>query len=107
MRNVGKQAGDKSGKYPVNEDDEEILRMCARSSPTSPASSNSLYRAEVFSRHASAAKQSIARHNGWMDCFVACAPLRKCFAFVAGNDDSHVRVKTQMPGTSPGMTSSS
>jgi len=22
-----------------------------------------------------------------MDCFVACAPLRKRFAFVAGNDD--------------------
>jgi hypothetical protein len=24
MRNVGKQARDESGKYPVNEDDEEI-----------------------------------------------------------------------------------
>ena len=35
---------------------------------------------------ASEAKQSIARHNGHMDCFVASAPLRKRFAFVAGND---------------------
>jgi hypothetical protein len=32
------------------------------------------------------AKQSIARHNGLMDCFVAVAPLRKRFAFAAGND---------------------
>jgi hypothetical protein len=28
-----------------------------------------------------------------MDCFVASAPLRKRFAFVAGNDDStHLRI---------------
>jgi hypothetical protein len=26
-RNVGKQARDESGKYPVNEDDEEISRL--------------------------------------------------------------------------------
>jgi hypothetical protein len=26
MRSVGKQGRDESGKYPVNEDDEEILR---------------------------------------------------------------------------------
>ena len=31
------------------------------------------------------AKQSIERQER-MDCFVACAPLRKRFAFVAGND---------------------
>jgi hypothetical protein len=35
---------------------------------------------------ASEAKQSISPHNGQVDCFVACAPLRKRFAFVAGND---------------------
>ena len=33
------------------------------------------------------AKQSIARHSGEMDCFVASAPLRKRRAFVAGNDE--------------------
>jgi len=32
MRSVGKQARDESGKHPVNENDEEILRICARSS---------------------------------------------------------------------------
>jgi len=36
---------------------------------------------------ASEAKQSISRHNGQMDCFVAYSPLRKRFAFVAGNDE--------------------
>jgi hypothetical protein len=30
-------------------------------------------------------KQSMARRNERMDCFVAFAPLRKRFAFVAGN----------------------
>jgi len=35
---------------------------------------------------ASAAKQSMAPANLPMDCFVAIAPLRKRFAFVAGND---------------------
>jgi hypothetical protein len=34
---------------------------------------------------ASEAKQSIAP-QGSVDCFVAFAPLRKRFAFVAGND---------------------
>jgi hypothetical protein len=33
-----------------------------------------------------ATKQSIAPRKGRMDCFVARAPLRKRFAFVAGND---------------------
>ena len=37
---------------------------------------------------ASEAKQSIARRNESMDCFVAYAPVRKRFAFVAGNDGS-------------------
>jgi hypothetical protein len=35
---------------------------------------------------ASEAKQSIRSLCGDMDCFVASAPLRKRFAFVAGND---------------------
>ncbi len=35
---------------------------------------------------ASEAKQSIAPQKERMDCFVATAPLRKRFAFVAGND---------------------
>jgi hypothetical protein len=35
---------------------------------------------------ASEAKQSIARQAETMDCFVANAPLRKHFAFTAGND---------------------
>jgi hypothetical protein len=37
------------------------------------------------------ASESEAIHfaaGGSMDCFVAIAPLRKRFAFVAGNDDS-------------------
>ena len=32
------------------------------------------------------AKQSISTPKETMDCLVASAPLRKCFAFVAGND---------------------
>jgi len=35
---------------------------------------------------ASEAKQSIATQKRRMDCFVASAPWRKRFAFVAGND---------------------
>jgi hypothetical protein len=35
---------------------------------------------------ASKAKQSIVPRKERMDCFVAFAPLRKRFAFVAGND---------------------
>ena len=45
-------------------------------------------RSRVLSVIASEAKQSIARHNESMDCFVAYAPVRKRFAFVAGNDGS-------------------
>src|SRR5215216_2885849 len=36
---------------------------------------------------ASEAKQSISPRKERMDCFVACAPLRKRLTFVAGNDD--------------------
>jgi hypothetical protein len=35
---------------------------------------------------ASEAKQSVSPRKERMDCFVARAPLRKRFAFVAGND---------------------
>src|SRR3979409_491479 len=42
---------------------------------------------------ASEAKQSIQQQKERMDCFVASAPLRKRFAFVAGNDgETHVRI---------------
>ncbi|MDI1267081.1 MAG: hypothetical protein PS018_27840 [bacterium] len=75
MESVGKRALDESGKHPVNENDEEISRV------------NTGTRLRVI---ASEAKQSISRHSGWMDCFVACAPR---------NDG---RAKTQMPGTRPG-----
>jgi hypothetical protein len=44
----------------------------------------------VFIVIASAAKQSILLFCGEMDCFAARAPLRKRFAFVAGNDDLQV-----------------
>jgi hypothetical protein len=37
----------------------------------------------------SATRQSILSLRGEMDCFVASAPLRKRFAFVAGNDGGH------------------
>ena len=51
IRSVGKQACDESGKYPVNEDDEEIGAHLRAKLATSPASSNSLYCAEAFGRH--------------------------------------------------------
>jgi hypothetical protein len=39
------------------------------------------------------AKQSTSRRKERMDCFVAFAPLRKRFAFVAGNDgETHLRI---------------
>ena len=44
------------------------------------------YGAIVKTVIASAAKQSIAPRKERMDCFVARAPLRKRYAFVAGND---------------------
>jgi hypothetical protein len=34
MRSVGKQAHDESGKYPVNEDDEEIGTPCEYGNPS-------------------------------------------------------------------------
>jgi len=43
MRSVGKQALDESGKYPVNENDEEIFAHLRAKLATSPASSNSCY----------------------------------------------------------------
>jgi hypothetical protein len=73
IRSVGKQARDESGKYPVNEEDEEIVRICARSSLLRvrvPIHAIGLKRSAVI---ASAAKQSIVRHNGGMDCFAALA----------------------------------
>jgi hypothetical protein len=73
MRSVGKRALAESGKHPVNEDDEEIFAHLRAKLATSAASSNSRYCAEAFSRHCERAKQSIARHNGWMDCFAALA----------------------------------
>jgi hypothetical protein len=39
---------------------------------------------------ASEAKQSMSPRGRKMHCFVACAPLRKRFAFVAGNDGGEV-----------------
>jgi hypothetical protein len=51
MRSVGKQARDESGKYPVNGEDEEIVAHLRAKLATSPASSNSRYCAEAFSRH--------------------------------------------------------
>jgi hypothetical protein len=50
MRSVGKQARDESGKYPVNEDDEETFAHLGAKLATSPASSNSRYCVEAFSR---------------------------------------------------------
>ena len=36
-----------------------------------------------------------------MDCFVACAPLRKRFAFVAGNDGSGIHIQLSNSQASP------
>jgi hypothetical protein len=58
MRSVGKQARDESGKYPVNEDDEENSR---NKSLRVPIHCSVL---KYFSVIASEAKQSIARHSG-------------------------------------------
>jgi hypothetical protein len=97
MRSVGKRPLDESGKYPVNENDEEIFYADRRNARATslwllrvPIHSIVLKRSVVIA----SAEQSIARHNGWMDCFVACASLRKRFAFVAGTDSSHMRAKT-------------
>jgi hypothetical protein len=63
-RSVGKQAHDESGKYPVNEEDEEIFAR-VRCAPLwlqrVPIHSSVL---NYFGVIASEAKQSIARHNG-------------------------------------------
>ena len=39
--------------------------------------------------------------EGRLDCFVAIAPLRKRFAFVAGNDDASNTPKNQKAGSRP------
>jgi hypothetical protein len=51
IRSVGKRPLDESGKYPVNENDEEIFAHLGAKLAASPASSNSRYCAEAFSRH--------------------------------------------------------
>jgi hypothetical protein len=63
IRSVGKQARDESGKYPVNEEDEEIgtpreygNRDCAEQM-SRDAGRN-------CPRHSEQATQSIAQHNG-------------------------------------------
>jgi hypothetical protein len=58
IRSVGKQACDESGKYPVNEDDEESGAHLRAKLATSPASSNSRYCAE---RSVVIASQRVAR----------------------------------------------
>jgi len=37
-------------------------------------------------------REAIHRYEESMDCFVACAPLRKRVALVAGNDDGYRRL---------------
>jgi hypothetical protein len=61
MRSVGKQARDESGKYPVNEDDEEIFAHLRAKLAASPASSNSRYCAEAFSRYCEPTGRANAR----------------------------------------------
>jgi hypothetical protein len=53
-------------------------------------------------RGALATKQSISPRKGRMDCFVASAPLRKRFAFVAGNDgvETSATLHPRRPGPS-------
>jgi hypothetical protein len=63
LRKLGKRERDESGKHPVNEDDEETVA----GSPCCYGSGDRSLSPVI----ASEAKQSIARHNGWMDCFVA------------------------------------
>jgi hypothetical protein len=40
-------------------------------------------------RHGERSEAIHSAANGKLDCFVAHAPLRKRFAFVAGNDGTH------------------
>jgi hypothetical protein len=87
--NVGKRARDESGKYPVNEDDEErfavpvklrgLVRQCTDGSTSL--------------RGALATKQSIYPLCRAMDCFASLAMTEGA-------------AKTKMPGTRPGMMSS-
>jgi hypothetical protein len=54
-----------------------------------------------------AKQSSFCRNKGKLDCFVASAPLRKRFAFVAGNDavsfsDSIVKQREDVPPQSRG-----
>jgi hypothetical protein len=91
IRSVGKQARDESGKYPVNEKDEEIFARVRRALlwlQRVPIHSSVL---NYFGTIASEAKQSIV--------------LRKRFAFVAGNDGSHRRAKRKCPEPGPGIAS--
>jgi hypothetical protein len=66
MRSVGKQTRDESGKYPVNENDEEICtrEACLDRYGSLRVPIHSIVRKRLVVI-ASAAKQSIARHSGW------------------------------------------
>src|SRR6185295_2006556 len=78
---------DESGKYPVNEDDEEIVRpvktgtgdsaecreACARNSPRRCERSEAIHRTA----------------NGWMDCFASLAMTALCI--LAGATHHHAR----------------
>ena len=73
MRSVGKQAGDETGKYPVNEDDEEILRGGATGTLSARSEISRVFPRTIHVIASGATcppkpwrrrKQSIARHNG-------------------------------------------
>jgi hypothetical protein len=75
MRSVGKQARDESGKYPVNEDDEEFLTRV---------------RTTLVAHRYGSSEVPIHSMDGLLR---RCAPLRKRFAYAAGNDGSYACAK--------------
>jgi hypothetical protein len=74
IRSVGKQVCDESGKYPVNEDDEEILRECARASRASLVPIHPIVLLKHVSRHCERS-EAIHRAAQRMDGLLRrCAP---------------------------------
>ena len=64
IRSVGKQARDESGKYPVNEDDEEIGAPCEYGNRDCAEQMSRDACERTLRVIASKATQSIAQHNG-------------------------------------------
>jgi hypothetical protein len=108
MRSVGKQARDESGKYPVNEDDEEIVR-CVNTGTRDLRGVNVVRCLRTELSASLRAKRSNPSHgitDGWIAslamtalCILAGASTSTCS--ITRPSASHTP-KRKMPGTSPG-----